>query len=206
MCKPDFFNVNELVNIRELFDARVHFGHKDDTLNPKMRSYIFGSRLGHLIIDLEQTATHMRQALNFAAHIAYRNGIILFVSRYFQHCATVEQTAVECQEYAHTRHYLDGLFSNSVQKFGTAIKLPDLIIFISTLNDVLLPHPCIDEAAKMNIPTIGIVDTNSDPTIITYPVPGNDDSPSAVELYCRLFKTAILRGKEAKKRDLEMWK
>lgn len=198
--KPDFFGVSDLVTMKDLFEARVHFGHKEDTMHNNMRQYIFGSRLGHLIIDLEQTAPLLRDALNFAAHLAYRGGVILFVSRYYQHCPIVEQTAIDCEEYAHTRSWRSGLFTDSESLFKSTIRLPDLVIFTSTLNDVLETHPCVTESAKMNIPTIGIVDTNSDPTIITYPVPGNDDSVCAVELYCRLFKTAILKGKEVRKK------
>lgn len=54
----------------------------------------------------------------------------------------------------------------------------------------------VKDAAKLLIPTIGIVDSNCSPNLITYPVPGNDDTPEAIALYCDLFKKAILRGKE----------
>ena len=58
------------------------------------------------------------------------------------------------------------------------------------------------DAAKMCIPTIGIVDTNSRPDLITYPVPGNDDSPQAIKLYSKLFCKAILLGKSKRKQSL----
>lgn len=58
------------------------------------------------------------------------------------------------------------------------------------------------DAAKMCIPTIGIVDSNSNPNLITYPVPGNDDSASSIELYCNLFRDAILLGKERRSKDM----
>ena len=57
-------------------------------------------------------------------------------------------------------------------------------------------HTAIRDSAKMNIPTIGIVDSNCNPDLITYPVPGNDDSVASVTLYCKLFKEAILIGKK----------
>jgi small subunit ribosomal protein S2 len=57
-------------------------------------------------------------------------------------------------------------------------------------------HTAIRDSAKMNIPTIGIVDSNCSPDLVTYVVPGNDDSPASIELYCKLFKEAILRGKK----------
>lgn len=57
-------------------------------------------------------------------------------------------------------------------------------------------HTAVRDSAKMNIPTIGIVDSNCSPDLITYVVPGNDDSQASIELYCKLFKEAILRGKQ----------
>ena len=65
--------------VKDLFDARVHLGHKLAT--DQMRPFIYGNRFGVNIIDLDETALLLRQALNFLAHIAYRNGIILFVAR-----------------------------------------------------------------------------------------------------------------------------
>jgi len=52
----------------------------------------------------------------------------------------------------------------------------------------------IQEARKLNIPVIAILDTNSDPQGITYPVPGNDDAARALQLYCDLMADAILDG------------
>ena len=190
--------------MKDLFDARVHYGHKDGSLDERMKPFIFGSRLGHLVIDLDITAYHLRQALNFAAHIAARDGVILFVARGAQNSHLVEQTARECQEFAHTRYWYGGIFTNSEKHFGAVTRLPDLCIFLNTLSDILEQHLAVTEAAKMCIPTIGIVDTNCNPNLVTYPVPGNDDSPTAIELYCKLFKEAIRRGKEYKKKMWEM--
>ncbi len=52
----------------------------------------------------------------------------------------------------------------------------------------------IQEARKLNIPVIGILDSNSDPDGITYPVPGNDDAARALQLYCDLVADAVLDG------------
>lgn len=76
----DPFNVSSMFTLEDLFQARVHYGHKEGTLNPHMLPYIFGSRLGHLIIDLEQTVERLKEALNFTAHIAQRDGVILFMN------------------------------------------------------------------------------------------------------------------------------
>uniref|UniRef100_A0A8P0P498 Small ribosomal subunit protein uS2m n=1 Tax=Canis lupus familiaris TaxID=9615 RepID=A0A8P0P498_CANLF len=198
----DFFNVKELFSVRSLFNARVHLGHKAGCRHRFMEPYIFGSRLGQDIIDLEQTAVHLQLALNFTAHVAYRKGIILFVSRNRQFSHLIETTAQDCGEYAHTRYFKGGLLTNSSLLLGSMVRLPDLIIFLHTLNNVFEPHVAVRDAAKMHIPTVGIVDTNCNPCLITYPIPGNDDSPPAVHLFCRLFRTTINRAKQ-KRRQIE---
>jgi len=65
--------------------------------------------------------------------------------------------------------------------------IPDLIFVIDTNYEKL----AIKEAAKLNIPIIAILDTNSDPTDIDYPIPGNDDARRAINLYCDLLKQTI---------------
>lgn len=166
-----------------------------------MEPYIFGCRLDQDIIDLDQTMQHLQLALNFTAHIAYRKGIILFISRKRQFCHLVESTARECGEYAHTRYWQGGLLTNAHIQFGPGVRLPDLLIFLSSLNNVFEPHVAIRDAAKMNIPTVGVVDTNCNPCLITYPIPGNDDSPTAMELYCKLFRMTIIRAKDKRKQS-----
>ncbi|KAM6243750.1 small ribosomal subunit protein uS2m [Porphyrio hochstetteri] len=204
LSHPDFFNVKELFSLKDLFDARVHLGHKKGCRHRFMEPYIFGCRLDQDIIDLDQTMQHLQLALNFTAHIAYRKGIILFISRKRQFCHLVETMAQECGEYAHTRYWQGGLLTNAHIQFGSGVRLPDLIIFLSSLNNVFEPHVAIRDAAKMNIPTVGVVDTNCNPCLITYPIPGNDDSPTAMELYCKLFKMTIIRAKD-KRRQTEVF-
>lgn len=168
-----------------------------------MEPYLYGCRLDQDIIDLDQTVEHLRLALNFTAHIAYRGGIILFISRRRQFCHLIETTAKESGEYAHTRYWQGGLLTNANIQYGPGVRLPDLIIFLSTLNNVFQQHVAVRDAAKMNIPTVGVVDSNCNPSLITYPVPGNDDTPIAMELYCRLFKMTINRAKD-KRRQMEL--
>uniref|UniRef100_A0A336K5H6 Small ribosomal subunit protein uS2m n=1 Tax=Culicoides sonorensis TaxID=179676 RepID=A0A336K5H6_CULSO len=200
---PDYFNLYNTFTVRDLFNARVHYGHKEGSLDDCMKSYIYGSRLGHIIFDLDQTARHLREALNITAHIAFRGGIILFFNRNPQTGHMTETMAKECGEYAQTRHWRGGAFTNSRVQFAAVTRLPDLCVFFNTLNDVLAQHTAVRDSAKMNIPTIGIVDSNCNPNLITYPVPGNDDSPASIELYCRLFKNAVLVGKAKRKEALE---
>ena len=200
---PDFFQIKNLFTLKDLFNARVHLGHKEGMLNLRMKPYIYGVRQKQHIIDLEQTLVLLQQALNFTAHIAFRNGIIVFLGSLHQHVYQIESTAMECGEYAHTREWKRGSFTNAGVQYGMGSRLPDLMIFLHTLNNLFSQHTGIVEGAKLNIPTIGVVDTNCNPRLISYPVPGNDDTPCAMELYCRLFKAAILIGKEKRKEWIE---
>lgn len=68
--------------------------------------------------------------------------------------------------------------------------IPDLIFVIDTNREGI----AVKEAQKLDIPVVAIVDSNSDPYGITYPVPGNDDSIRAIGLYCRLVSDAVLDG------------
>lgn len=64
------------------------------------------------------------------------------------------------------------------------------------MNNVFDNHKAVIEANRLLIPTVAIVDTASEPRFVTYPVPGNDDSPSAIQFYCRVFEKAITAGKQ----------
>ncbi|WP_374298417.1 30S ribosomal protein S2 [Ferrovibrio sp.] len=70
--------------------------------------------------------------------------------------------------------------------------LPDIMIVIDTVKEDI----AIAEARTLNIPVVAILDSNSDPQGITYPVPGNDDALRAINLYCDLFSLAVLGGIE----------
>ena len=67
-------------------------------------------------------------------------------------------------------------------------KIPDMIFIIDTNVESL----AVKEALKLNIPIVAIIDTNSDPTGINFPIPGNDDARRAINLYCELIRKTVL--------------
>ena len=67
-------------------------------------------------------------------------------------------------------------------------KLPQMIFIIDTNIESL----AVNEALKLNIPIVAILDTNSDPTNIKFPIPGNDDARRSINLYCDLLKNTIV--------------
>ncbi|WP_299288013.1 30S ribosomal protein S2 [uncultured Mucilaginibacter sp.] len=92
------------------------------------------------------------------------------------------------------------------------IKLESLLGGIADLNrlpaalflvDVKKEHIAVSEALKLNIPTFAMVDTNSDPSNIDFPIPANDDATKSISLICGIMTKAIEEGLEERKRDKE---
>jgi len=69
-------------------------------------------------------------------------------------------------------------------------KLPQMIFIIDTNIESL----AVNEARKLNIPIVAILDTNSDPSNIEFPIPGNDDARRSINLYCDLIKSTIVNA------------
>ena len=78
-------------------------------------------------------------------------------------------------------------------------KIPDLVFVIDTNYESL----AVKEAIKLGIPIIAILDTNSDPVGIDYPIPGNDDARRSIDLYCSLIKETIDNAKKATPQSTE---
>ena len=83
-------------------------------------------------------------------------------------------------------------------------KVPDLVFIIDTNYESL----AIQESVKLGIPIIAILDSNSNPDGIDFPIPGNDDARRSIDLYCNLIKETIVAAKKAApiietKKDLE---
>ena len=74
-----------------------------------------------------------------------------------------------------------------IRKIGGS---PDLVVIIDTNKE----HLAISETVKLGIPIVAIVDSNSNPDNIDYPIPGNDDAIRSIRLYCHLFAEAALAG------------
>ena len=96
-------------------------------------------------------------------------------------------------------------FEKSVEKLNKALGgiknmngRPDLLFIIDTNREVL----AVKEAVKMGIPIIGVLDSNSDPDGIDYPIPGNDDAMRSIEYYCTIISDTIIESRKNIKSDL----
>lgn len=100
------------VTIREMLEAGVHFGHRTQKWNPKMKPFIFMQRNGIHILDLQQTFRNLNEYHDMLVEIGRRNGVVLFVGTKRQAQETIAAEAKRCgMPYINTR-WLGGTLTN----------------------------------------------------------------------------------------------
>ena len=99
-------------SMRQLLEAGVHFGHQTHRWNPKMATYIYGSRNNIHIIDLTQTVPLLHQALVAVSDVVARGGRVLFVGTKRQASETVAEAAKSCAQYFVNHRWLGGTLTN----------------------------------------------------------------------------------------------
>lgn len=100
------------ISMKELLEAGVHFGHQTKRWNPKMKKYIFGSRNGIYIIDLQKTLKKFKEAANFVSEISQNRGKILFVGTKRQAQESIEGEAQRCNMFYVNTRWLGGTLTN----------------------------------------------------------------------------------------------
>jgi small subunit ribosomal protein S2 len=100
------------VELRDLLESGVHFGHQTRRWNPKMRRFIFGERDGIYIIDLLTTQRLLENAMNFASDVAHRGGTVLFVGTKKQARDAVQEVADAAGMPYVNHRWLGGLLTN----------------------------------------------------------------------------------------------
>jgi len=225
------------LNLKDLVNAGVHFGHKSQRWNPKMSKYIHSTRENVHIINLNMTLQLFQEALKVIDETVSKGGKILFVATKKQASKKVADLADETGQYYVNHRWLGGMLTNwstiaksikkmkelevlksnpkneftkkeilklsnkhekllkSLNGISDMKKSPDLIFII----DTKLEHIAVAEARHLKIPTIGIVDTNCDPDLIDFPIPGNDDSRRSIDFYCNKLGLKEVRRKESEK-------
>ncbi|KAH8201380.1 hypothetical protein TruAng_004463 [Truncatella angustata] len=207
------------VTLELLMAAQAHMGHHTSTWNPANARYIYGIRQGIHIISLEETAAHLRRAARVVEEVAYRGGLILFVGTRPGHTQIVTQAAKLSRGCHLFSKWTPGTITNSDKILpGVPIKIvnqhdqelegfnqhlisrralvPDLVVCLNPLENAVLLREC----GLSNVPTIGVIDTNTEPTWVTYAIPANDDS-----LRCLAVIGSVLgrAGEAGHKRRLE---
>lgn len=126
----------------------------------------------------------------FLFSLSFLLGVILFVNSRTQFDRLIRDTATDCGEYYLSPTWRPGTFTNSQVMLKTS-RLPDLVILLNWHTNV----QAIRESIMCNIPTVCLTDSDSDPRLVTYAVPGNDDTPSSVKFFCEAFRDVIRNAK-----------
>ena len=101
-----------VISMKQLLEAGVHFGHQTTKWNPKMKKYIFDSRNGVHIINLEQTVEALESAYAFIRDIAASGKSILFVGKKKQAKEAIQQEAQRCGQFYMCQRWLGGTLTN----------------------------------------------------------------------------------------------
>ena len=232
----------EVVSMRQLLECGVHFGHQTKRWNPKMKKYIFTSRNGIHVIDLQQSIKLIKVAYDFVKETVAKGGKILFVGTKKQAQDSIKIEAEKCDMPYVQHRWLGGTLTNHVtirksinkikeyerlKEDGTLDQLSNkeaskrtkaynrLVHYLGGIKN-MKGHPsalfvidtnkeqlAIEEANKLGIPIIGVVDTNANPNDVQYPIPANDDAIRAVKLLCGIISDAIQSAENDKKESTD---
>jgi len=110
--KPNGGNIMNVVSMKQLLEAGVHFGHQTRRWNPKMAPYIFTERNGIHIIDLQKSVVKVDEAYKAVFEIAEQGGTILFVGTKKQAQDAVKSEAERCGMYFVNERWLGGMLTN----------------------------------------------------------------------------------------------
>ena len=101
-----------VVSMKALLEAGVHFGHQTRRWNPKMAPYIYTERNGIYIIDLQKTVKKLEEAYNFVRSISESGQSLLFVGTKKQAQESIEQEAKRCEMFYVNQRWLGGMLTN----------------------------------------------------------------------------------------------
>ena len=219
--------------MKKMLEAGVHFGHRARFWHPKMEPFIYGTRNGVHIINLEKTLPQFNDALNFASKTAAQGGSILFVGTKRAASNIIKEEAIRCGMPYVDHRWLGGMMTNyktikasikrlkdleflAEENFAQYSKkealamiremeklerslggikdlggIPDVVFVV----DIGHERNAVREAHTLQLPIIGVVDSNHNPEGIDYMIAGNDDSIRAISYYAREIANAVLEAK-----------
>lgn len=223
-----------VVTLKKMLEAGVHFGHQTKRWNPKMGKYIYTSRNGIYIVDLNKTQQKIEEAYAALKAIVANSGKVLFVGTKKQSQEIVREQAIRSGSFYATARWLGGTLTNfkTIQKrikylqqleeqindgsldaypkkeaaglrkefeklektlggIKEMRKLPNAVFITDPTSDLNAIH----EARKLGIPVFGLVDTNSDPDLLDFPIPSNDDAVRSVNLLVSIVADAVVEAK-----------
>lgn len=224
-----------VISMKKLLEVGVHFGHQTKRWNPKMAPYIFTSRNGIYIIDLQKSSKKIDDAYKAMNEIAAKGGKVLFVGTKKQAQEAVKEEAIRSESFYVNSRWLGGTLTNfktiqkrirrlielekmeadgtfevlpkkevvglnkereRLEKFLGGIadmpRIPDVMYIVDPRKERI----AVQEAQKLNIPIVAMVDTNCDPDEIDVVIPSNDDAIRAVKLITAKMADAFIEGNQ----------
>lgn len=228
------------VNVKNLLEAGVHFGHLTRKWNPNMSPYIFMEKNGIHIIDLHKTAVKLEEASDALGKIASSGRKILFVATKKQAKEVVAKHAESVGMPYITERWPGGMLTNFItirkavkkmnsidrmKKDGTfetlskkerlqvdrqraklerdlgsisdMTRIPSAVFIVDTVRE----HIAVAEAQKLGIPIFAMVDTNTDPREVDFPIPANDDASKSIDIILENVTNSIKEGLSQRKAE-----
>lgn len=204
------------MSIATLLAAGCHLGHAKASFRPSMQRYVYGERDGLYLIDLNETMIALTRASKVVKGVALRGGVIVFVGTNPNeaHRLAIARAARKCKGYYVSHRWIPGTITNFVEVSkqlsgqqrievdlvdkstdrkvvsDSSLIKPDLVIMMNPVEN----RNCISECISQRIPTIGLCDTDMEPSLLTYPIPCNDDSVRVWELILEVLSSAGQAG------------
>ena len=230
------------INMKEMLDAGVHFGHQTQRWNPKMKPYVYTARGGIHIIDLQKSVVRAKQAAAFVKEIGAKGGRMIFVGTKKQAIEPIRSAAERSGQFYVTKRWLGGTLTNfttiktSIDRLRKIdrmrekgeldyfskkersriekeyAKLSEYLDGIREMKDnpacifvvdIAKEHIAVAEAKRLNIPVVAIADTNVDPDIVDYPIPGNEDAIRSIKLFTDLIANSFMEGATSWQEELK---
>ena len=234
--QPENTETQETTNVitmKSLLEAGVHFGHQKRRWNPKMDDFIFAHRNGIHIIDLQKTLYKIQEAAEFLTDIAATGKRILLVGTKKQAQDTIINEAERSNSLYISNRWLGGTLTNfktieariqhlinletrretgeftllskkeslgydaqidrlNKNLFGIKemTEMPGAMFII----DIGKEEIAVAEARRIGIPIVALVDSDCNPELIDYPIPGNDDAIRSIRLITGRMSDAIIEG------------
>lgn len=207
------------LSVAKLLASGAHLGHHRSLYRSSNQQFVHGEYKGIHIIDLEKTLVYLKKACKVAESVSERGGIVLYVGGALYE-RVLQKAAERSGGFYVSGRWTPGTLTNateisskwervevnmsdlptgrslSAQEQRSIVK-PDLVVVLNPVENRVL----LAEAAQSRVPTIGIIDTDSESSLVTYPIPANDDSFRAVTLLCGVLSKSAQQGRQTRLRE-----